>query len=452
MRALPSTFVLILLWISAPATAQVQQFPYEAVVRADDVYVRSGPGQERYYSTGKLKQGDRVTVIRHDPGGWYVIVPPPGSFSWIQASNVNKTGPNQGTVQVPPTETGQTGGAIVRIGSQFGDDNSFYSRELSSGDVVEILGEKQIKMDRGMVLMYKIKPPVGEYRWVKGDYIVPVSEQLKQQRDRDPFATPSNARPAAEQDPFGQSTVVRERDLVRQTPAAGPQVGSTATGNVAAKLEQLDRRYADMMSLDPGQWRLDELEQSYLALRAEADPVTQTIIDKRIAALQTRRRALAEYQDFLRLTSETTQRDAQLLSLQTGRPATIMTSNPTVQFGAPQPAPQPTPAPGASGVTIGPTIEPIPDQPLPSGTQDPVTPKLDGAGIVQRVGNPYGFVQYILIAPDGRLLAYLEPAEGMNLEQYIGQSMGIIGQRSFDPRYRADKIEVRQVTPVQLLP
>jgi hypothetical protein len=449
MRALTSPFALLSLLIAVPASAQVRQFPYEAVVRADNVYVRSGPGQERYYPTGKLQQGDRVTVIRHDPGGWYVIVPPPGSFSWIDASLVNKTGPSQGTVQVPPLSTGQQARAIVRIGSQFGDDNSVYSRELSTGDVVEILGEKQIKSERGTVLMYQIKPPVAEYRWVKGDYIVPVSEQLKQQRDLDPFTTPSSATPPPEQDPFGESTtIVRERELVRET--AGPHIGSAAPGSAAARLEEIDRRYAEMTALDPSQWRLDDLERDYQALRGEADPATQSIIDRRLAALQTRRRAIAEYQEFLRLTSETTQRDAQLLSLQTGRPVTIMTSNPVVQLGPPQTAPEPAAAP--TGATLGPTIEPLPEQTLPAGTNDPVTPKLDGAGIVQRTGSPLGFVQYVLIAPDGRLLAYLEPGEGVNLEPYVGQPTGVIGQRTYDGRFRADRIQVRRVTPVQLLP
>ena len=67
----------------APVPASGEQtFPYTAYVTADDVYVRSGPGQS-YYPTDKLKPGQQVEVYRHDPGGWYAIKPPEGSFTWV---------------------------------------------------------------------------------------------------------------------------------------------------------------------------------------------------------------------------------------------------------------------------------------------------------------------------------------------------------------------------------
>jgi hypothetical protein len=447
MRALPLFALAGYLLGTFPASAQITQFPYEAVVQADDVFVRSGPGQERYYPTGKLKQGDRVTVVRHDPGGWYVIVPPPGSFSWIDAGLVRKTGPNQGTVEVPQPTGGPEARAIVRIGSQFGDDCSIYSRELATGDVVEILGEKQLRLERGPALMYQIKPPAQEFRWVKGDYIVPVSAQLKQERDRDPFATPSTAKPAPENDPFGApgTTIVRERELQRGTPTGA---AATATD---ARLQELDHRYASMMAQDPSQWRLDELEREYQTLDTGSDAALQRIVEQRLAAIRTRRQALADYLEFLRLTSETTQRDAQLLSMQTGRPVPVFTSNPLVQLGPPQSSPESASVPPTSGAQLGPTIEALPEEPLPQAV-DQVAPRLDGAGIIQRSSNPLGFVQYVLTAPNGGVLATLEPGQGINLEPYVGRPMGVIGQRTHDPRTRVDRIEVRRLTPVQLIP
>src|SRR5690606_20398078 len=55
--------------------AVAREFPYRGVINADDVYVRSGPGQD-YYPTEKLKRGEVVEVYRHDPGGWYAVRPP----------------------------------------------------------------------------------------------------------------------------------------------------------------------------------------------------------------------------------------------------------------------------------------------------------------------------------------------------------------------------------------
>ena len=85
--------------------------PFDAVVQSsggDEIYVRSGPGQEKHYPTLKLSNGDQVHVLRKDPGGWYMIDPPPGSYSWILGRYVQKNG-TQGTV----TENG----VLVRVGA-----------------------------------------------------------------------------------------------------------------------------------------------------------------------------------------------------------------------------------------------------------------------------------------------------------------------------------------------
>jgi len=64
---------------AGPAWAE-PQFPYKAAVTADDVNVRSGPGQN-YYPTETLRRGQVVEGYRHDPGGWRAIRPTDGSFT-----------------------------------------------------------------------------------------------------------------------------------------------------------------------------------------------------------------------------------------------------------------------------------------------------------------------------------------------------------------------------------
>ena len=61
-----------------------------------------------------------------------------------------------------------------------------------------------------------------------------------------------------------------------------------------------------------------------------------------------------------------------------------------------------------------------------------------------------GGPQYALIAPDGKLLAYLQPAAGVDLRRNAGQAMGIIGDRQFRQDWGADTITVRGLQPVQL--
>ena len=119
----------VLLLTAIPALGQVSQFPYDATVQASNISVRCGPGQN-YYATGTVTDGDRVTVHRHDPGGWYMIAPPTGSFSWIDADLVVKNGSDRGIVQVPPLGSGQQARAVVHVGSQLGDDHTVLSLEF----------------------------------------------------------------------------------------------------------------------------------------------------------------------------------------------------------------------------------------------------------------------------------------------------------------------------------
>src|SRR5208337_4567269 len=74
-----------------------QTFPYMAYIATDNVYVRSGPG-ENYYPTDKLKAGTEVEVYRHDPGGWFAIRPPKDSFSWVSSHHLQLDGGNLATV------------------------------------------------------------------------------------------------------------------------------------------------------------------------------------------------------------------------------------------------------------------------------------------------------------------------------------------------------------------
>ena len=172
----------------SPAWAQIRKFPYEGLVESDAAYVRSGPGKQ-FYPTGQLKRGTRVTVHRHDPGGWYMIAPPAGSFSWIRAEYVQKTAPNRGIIL--------ENNVVVRVGSAFGDETREVEQvRLSKNDQVQILEETVLSTSAGQVPHYKITPPTGEYRWVSGKYITPVDQIVRKQQDQNPFAVPSQAKQA----------------------------------------------------------------------------------------------------------------------------------------------------------------------------------------------------------------------------------------------------------------
>jgi hypothetical protein len=78
---------------------------------------------------------------------------------------------------------------------------------------------------------------------------------------------------------------------------------------------------------------------------------------------------------------------------------------------------------------------------------------LDGAGIVQQAATQIpGGPRHVLLAPNGRILAYLYPDRGVNLDAYVGRSMGIFGPRSYRTELRNDLIVVRGMVPVRLVP
>ena len=90
MRPLVAVLLCCHVLLVIPSKRGVRRFPYKAFVAADDVYVRSGPGQN-YYPTDKLKRGQEVEVYRHDPGGWCAIRPVDGSFTWVSGRFLKPT-------------------------------------------------------------------------------------------------------------------------------------------------------------------------------------------------------------------------------------------------------------------------------------------------------------------------------------------------------------------------
>jgi len=337
-----------------PAPAAVKEFPYEAIIEADEAYVRCGPGKN-FYPTMKLTRGQHITVRRHDPGGWFMIDPPSGSFSLIRIEDVVQEG-NIATVK--RLDVGQ---ASVRIGSSLDPTaDSIFQRKLSSGERTEILGEVIIPRKERQVPMFRIRPPRGEFRWIEGNDVAPLDPQIKQQLDSDPFSTPPQARQARRDQnhqplsgtehltaatggqPTAQSgpTTPKSAATSRKNGAvAGQQILiSPAAFDPRGRLEQLDVQFRDMIQKEPPTWNLTKLEQAYVELRR--NPAATGVapqVDLRFSALAHYKQVKSQYDDYYRLVSNTSQRDAELaavensLAPQNSRPAI----GPTPQSGGP---------------------------------------------------------------------------------------------------------------------
>ncbi|QDT54127.1 hypothetical protein Pan44_21540 [Caulifigura coniformis] len=495
--------------VSSSLRASEMQFPYEAMVAGDDVVVRSGPGKN-YYATSKLERNLQVIVHRHDPGGWYMISPPPGSISWIEATLVERQG-DRGIVNVPADEQGRPGQAVVRIGSTLSDDHGYTGRRLASGDEVEIIGEQTLAMPQGPVRMLQIVPPLREYRWVKGDFIVPADAALRQHADSDPYAIPSHHRGtkaavaiANTELPPLPSPARKAETKTAAAEEAAPSPAVLASHPHRMQLLEIDNRYADMMALDISQWQPGELRAAYESLKAQVEPMLAAKIDVRLSALAEREKLYENYARFAQVTAATERRDAELLGMVApamaqapsagmniavqGPPAGFMPAAPAaamsmamqppaVQLGAPTNVPPTTaaqtmlsaapafaPQQGvmqAGGVNAAGGVMPAGGAASPmarggvvqaSGVQTPApnNSPFAGAGIVQATNlRGAGLPQFMITAADGRFLAFIESNQ-VDLRGYVGQSMGLVGPRGHRPQLRADLIQVQSLSPVQL--
>lgn len=438
--------------------------PYEAIVDLDEELVRSGPST-KYYPTLKLKRGDKVTVHRHDPGGWYMISPPEGSFSWIQADYVQRTTPDTGVLNA--------NSVVVRVGSSLGDARDVFQQKLSKGDQVEVLGEETFKGELGPVTMLKIKPPSQEFRWIQGRGIVPADGVR-----RGPAVAPldpvkRSPRPESrpgDDDPFGAGPVANKPTGTK--PNGAKAASTTGPGQVAMpiaeetisnpvsdapanlwsyRLVEIDNEFRRTIRQEPTTWNLTPLEQAYRQIEEEArDERLTRQVKSRLDAIERYGKIKQEYDDFEQLTSKARKRDAELLSMSQTPGSVTSAQNasgpvPLNESGIPT-APSPVPQMASGAITAATPA-------VGTGNSPTNARRFDGAGVVQKsTTGPIGAPPYVLAAPNGKLLAYLQGPEGVDLEKFVGFSVGVYGKRGFNESLQADLIEARELQPVQLRP
>lgn len=452
------------LLVASPSHAQIKTFPYEAKVVAEETFARSGAG-DAYYPTQSLARDAVVTVHRHDPGGWYMIDPPEGSFSWIPERFVKRISDTEGEVSEENVP--------AWVGSSFGDEISVFQRRLKSGEKVTIAGQKQIDTTSGLQSMLKIAPPMRERRWIPGSAVVPIDEQLRQQMNSDPYKIPANAaRPegaiVSPNQTTGLKTAMTDDGGVTHVPPIGPSeqlAGLQQIRREQNQLAEVDRKFREMILRDASQWDLDAIENEYRELQQSSThkPLTGQI-DLRYPAIERYRRRLTNLNDLKQLTTQTEMRDAQLLARHSVNPGL---QPPVIASAGPEsmtPAGEPIRLAEAFEAFMNRDIsniasnqEPV-HTPLPADAFDPgttaeaITPgspqnRFVGAGIVRKVAD--GGEGYVLMTPSGKILADLKPTGNIRLEEFVGQQVGVQGSRWSEEEKR-DMIEVSALEPVRI--
>ena len=444
---LPCLLAAAVLGLCGPRSAVAEKFPYEATIAVDQAEVRSGPG-EQYYATARLPRGTRVTVVRHDDGGWRTIEPPAGSFSYIRPEHVRQFAGGRGVVYLPPSSDGRASRAVVRIGSQLSAAAAYSGRYLRNGDSVTVLGSAVVEVGGEQREMLKVLPPAREYRYIRGDLLQSdvagglVATEVPKMIET-VTTTPSESLQA-----FGTATEetvsgdpLQMQNLVPppQTPTAdtsaldsevsrglaGGQVRVDGATPAQAKAERehlsaLDQSFRDMVAADPATWDLATLQTEYETLRQTTQSeAMRRLVDRRLAMLAKRRDVYQKYQDFLQLTTRTSQRERELLSQQ----EEIDRQREAVESTSPE------------------FVETSPNEAQP----------LVGAGIVVAHVGVDG-VTYRLVDPDRRPLAILRPAAGVDLTAHVNYQRGVTGVRVPGDNGVLDVITVTGLRPVTLSP
>lgn len=459
MRALCLT-LLVVQGIAAGAAEPGDEFPYTAYVREDDVYVRSGPGRS-YYPTEKLHKGAAVEVYRHDPGGWFAIRPPEGSFSWISARYLEPGDDGVGVV------TGER--VVARVGSRFSDVRDVIQVRLDKGEQVAILDEH----NAGGQTWYKIAAPSGEFRWIAGRLLArnPVHDGLSQPRSEQegepeeaddsespeqgiavidppkeaPLAAPleggsqnSGVSPRrVQQTSFQKDSIPNENAPAAETgeaaATAAPETGgfqfikertiaqspgraSTARPasaihpakppvmDVDAELEAIELKLSQMVAEEPTVWTFVDVNDRLAALAEQAATAVQRgqvrRLEQRIAGLEDVRQRYESIGAVLDQTDRINSR------LETSAPRT-----------------------------------------LPAPTDYSPEPAFDGQGVLRPVvSRRLDAPRYALVDETGRVLSFVSPAPGVNLQPYIGHTIGLQGTRGYLPDLQKPHLMAQRIS------
>ncbi len=394
----------------AASTAHCEPpFPYTTTIAADDVYVRSGPGQN-YYPTDKLKRGQQVEVYRHDPGGWCAIRPVEGSFTWVSGRYLKPAEDNLALV----TEEGVS----ARVGSRFSELREVIQVRLHKGEKVEVLeGPPQSAHGNGW---YKIAPPSGEFRWVSAKYLdadYPHDGLRK---------TSSEGRPRRDgrpRDAWGDGPRGSDAPLIPAAAMGGPRPGDSADDPYRARpthprpltpeefdaeLGRVELELSAMVVENPTRWSFDALRERSNMLLDQA----QTAVERGRARLLANKIArfddIKQRQDAVLAMRDEIDRDGRLYAkLRPGEDA-------------------------RRDVTDG------------------IDDRFDGVGQLTRVVSPKtGAPRYALVDKAGDVRCYVTPAPGVHMQNYVGQRVGLTGTRGYMPEQRASHIMARHVTPLE---
>ena len=410
-----ATFALCsITWVHA-GEAEV---PYVAYVATDTAYVFSGPG-ERYYATDMLRRGEPVEVWRERSDGWLAVRPPRNSFSWVASKHLRLTGDNSAVVAAD--------NVIARVGSSLGEERAVAQVRLKRGEHVEVL-ESPKAGTKVQQSWCKIAPPAGEFRWISRDFVERPRDAKRTAPQQIAVTHRESTKDRVATHSSGALTLVEDepsraaQQATHTEPADGPVhsawVAKQANPDVSVdeaadestestfelshpELFRIDLTLSKIVAEDPGLWQLAEL-------RREAEHYlnhAETSIDRSDARMVLDRIARFEAVQ------------------QSYRAAPV------------EPQLSNRNSPQAEAVRI------------PSSDVRTSSPVFDAVGrLAPVVSRRPGAPNYALVTAGNEVKYFVTPAPGLNLQPYVGQTVGVQGQRGFLPELNKPHVMASRVS------
>jgi SH3-like domain-containing protein len=375
--------------------------PFTVYTNSNDVYVRSGPGKN-YYPTDKLPQGEPIEVYRQDPGGWYAIRPPQGSFSWVPSDALKPIGEHIAVVQKDRV--------VCYVGTRFSNAHDVNQVRLNKGEQVEIMDMKQIGEGPEAQTWCEIAPPSGEFRWVFSKYVDrdPPTGLSHSGADSDQTAKQADWTTKGDSNSNGGSgknsaSVAKGRGAGNSDwqPSAGALQPENKSATVSsdpfqAQLDAIDLQVSQMVSDDPNTWE-------FTALRRRTEnllPSAGTALERGRVRLVLNR--IARFEDVKHRQDLLGDPGSAMSSALASHRPSLVTPNDTDHFDG-------------------------------TGKLTPV--------ISQRPNAP----RYALVNDTNQVVSFVTPAPGVDLSPFVGKEVGVNGERGFMPELQKPHVMASRI-------
>ncbi|NIP85523.1 MAG: hypothetical protein GTO03_08145, partial [Planctomycetales bacterium] len=332
----------------------------------------------------------------------------------------------------------------------------------------EILGEKRVvSPDNGTAeTWYKIAPPRGEFRWVFGRFVVPQGIAGTQAEHADPseLAGVRHRGPRAKDEADvaqagGEKRADETRSIVRGVAAEqvaiptaayeGDRPGIALTsaqtsssqadegglvysttrprGRRMSAVEKLDGDLSLIVADPPAKWDFHTIRtRAQAALENSASALERGKAKELLSDIERYEQLQAGYAQIDAIRDETEQQNRLAGVAQAAAPGSATAKRPASAV------PETVPATLASGAT-----------------SDVDLAQFDGVGqlrpvVSRRAGAP----RFALTGTAGEVLMFLTATPGVNLDQYVGQYVGLNGTRGYMPKLNQAHLTVARARPL----